>query len=73
MSDIWNPISNYKPSMKQVILSNTNQRWIRFGFKYPGLNRWYYSTTTECLSWGSLDEEPTHWMPMIKGPWEKDL
>jgi len=64
----WNPIDTYEPGFNQVLLSNDKHKWIRFGFKYPGINRWYYSTTTETSRYGSNDE-PTHWMYMLKGPW----
>lgn len=74
----WSPIDTYeetivgtKSQWLQVIVSHKEKKWIRFGFKYPGLNRWYYSATNERTQYAQVEgDEPTHWMPMLKGPWE---
>ena len=73
----WQPIGTYEETIvgtreqwRQVIVSHREQRWIRFGFKYPGLNRWYYSGTNERSQYAQTEgDAPTHWMPMMKGPW----
>ena len=73
----WQPIETYerdvvgtKQQWEQIICSHSERRWIRFGRKYPGLNRWYYSGTSERSQYAQVeDEAPTHWMPMMKGPW----
>ena len=73
----WQPIETYEKTIvgtqdqwEQVIVSHINQRWIRFGRKYPGLNRWYYSGTNERSQYAQTPgDEPTHWMPIMKGPW----
>lgn len=74
----WMPIEIYEKTIvgtnrqwQQVIVAHENHRWIRFGFKYPGLNRWYYSATNERTQYAQAEgDSPTHWMPMIKGPWQ---
>jgi hypothetical protein len=68
----WQPIDTYPSKNNQFVwalLANDQQRWIRFGYKYPKLNRWYYSTGHFEKPLLAADDTPTHWMPMIKGPW----
>jgi hypothetical protein len=65
----WLPIETYVPAWDNVLLSHAGDKWIRFGFKYPGINRWYYSGCTTTSMRGS-DEEPTHWAPPINPPWK---
>ena len=71
----WRPIETYdqvKP--QQVLVANKEKRWIRFGRKFHGLNRWYYSGTTEYSQYPERGDAdiPTHWMPIPYGPWELD-
>lgn len=52
------------------MVANKNKRWIRFGRKFKGLNRWYYSGNSEYSQYGERDDDaPTHWAPIPKGPW----
>lgn len=69
---IWKPISSYNPDkiFRYVLLANETKRWIRSGFKYPNLNRWYYSMSVNMITASTDDDEPTHWAEPIKGPWE---
>jgi hypothetical protein len=74
----WQPIETYEKTIvgttlqwQQVIVSHIDKQWIRFGFKYPGLNRWYYSATNERTQYAQVEgDAPTHWMPMMNGPWK---
>jgi len=67
----WYEISSYEKYMPQhVMVANKNKRWIRFGRKFKGLNRWYYSGNSEYSQYGECDDDaPTHWAPIPKGPW----
>lgn len=67
----WYEISSYEKYMpQQVMVANKNKRWIRFGRKFKGLNRWYYSGNSEYSQYGERDDDaPTHWAPIPKGPW----
>ncbi len=70
----WKPIETYddeesKRNFKWALLANKDDKWMRFGFKYPNLNRWYYSTSY-CRLFGSNEDCPTHWAEAPKGPWE---
>jgi hypothetical protein len=74
----WESIDSYyrnvvgtKEQHLHILCANDKSRWIRFGKLYPGLNRWYYSGTTEKSQYAQYDDgdRPTHWMPMFKGPW----
>lgn len=69
----WQLIETYNSAEHGfVVVANEDKRWIRFGRLYPGLNRWYYSGTTENAQYseGANNDKPTHWAPMFKGPWE---
>jgi hypothetical protein len=70
----WSPIETYVPREHGfIIVANEHRKWIRFGRLYPGLNRWYYSGTTEQAQYseGHDDKDkPTHWAPMFKAPWD---
>ncbi len=70
----WQSIEDYNPKEHGfVVVANKHKKWIRFGRLYPGLNRWYYSGTTENAQYseGHNDsDKPTHWAPMFKAPWD---
>jgi len=69
----WYTIETYHQYMpQQVLLANKDRKWIRFGRKFHGLNRWYYSGTIESSQYPQHgdDDIPTHWTPIPKGPWE---
>lgn len=73
----WRDIDTYDPldvGPYFVLLANENKKWVRFGKKYPGLNRWYYSghDIHATYSEGIDDDRPTHWAPRILAPWESD-
>lgn len=68
----WKPVSEYKDGFPYfVLVCNEEKQWVRFGRKYAGLNRWYYSAHTNHASYTQgFDDVPTHWAYMVKTPWE---
>ena len=71
----WHDIETYDQyRSQQVLVANKEKKWIRFGRKFHGINRWYYSGTTEYSQYPESGDTdiPTHWTPMPYGPWELD-
>lgn len=65
----WQPIET-APRAKHVLVAHAGQRWIRLGWHFPGLNRWYYSGSSERNERAEADDndKPTHWMPLPEPP-----
>lgn len=65
----WQPIET-APRAKHILCSHAERKWVRIGWHFPGLNRWYYSGTNERnqYSEGVDDDKPTHWMPLPAPP-----
>lgn len=67
-SDGWQLIET-APRAAQLILGNSEQRWIRFGRFYPEFRKWYYSGTNERQQYSETQGGvPTHWRPLPTPP-----
>lgn len=69
LNDPWMPISEYVKPPKMIIdfiiCHHEKHRWIRFGFYYSELKKWYYSGTNERAQYAQEEgEAPTHFMRM---------
>lgn len=67
----WKPISEFPIGDKLYCMTNTvlcankEHGWIRMGRYYTGLNKWYYSGTSERSQYNQTEgDNPTHFQEL---------